>query len=148
MADGDIIKNYDFENNFTNWDRLIRIGTLKADINAFKIADGVVSRKKKRQCALQQTFTTNLTKDQEYIIDLSPQDNNLVTPLSIVFKQSDGKGVNVIWTEIDGEQKNLKATTAQKIKTTAKFKPVQNNVAKILILFTASDTKLSSIDLY
>ena len=65
---------------------------------------------------MQQTFDTALTKDQEYIIDLSPQDSDLVTPLSIVFKLSDGKGVNVIWTEIDGEQKNLKVSTAQKLK--------------------------------
>ena len=55
MADGEIIKNYDFGNNFTNWDRLIRAGTLKADNNAFKIADGVVSRKKETMC-----FATNI----------------------------------------------------------------------------------------
>lgn len=153
MADGEIIKNYDFDTvnsgQLGSWIMNKRNGkNLVVDKTAFTINAGVVSRNFNREVRLVQTFDAVLTNDQEYTVLISEQANDNIPSAEILLMNSSGVQTKVTWTQIDGVSVvNGETNRPTKIRKTGTFKVTNTKTKGIAVILRSKSTKLSSVNL-
>tara|TARA_A100001037_G_scaffold244817_1_gene225816 strand:+ start:10596 stop:14030 length:3435 start_codon:yes stop_codon:yes gene_type:complete len=143
----ELITNGNFNDGFVSWQ------LNQEKFNATKLNKGIVQRTDSDGSVIIKQSFSKLSREVDYVINISPEPASDGKEVRIKFKRKDGaKNAKVHWKEVDGIDGFTPTITGavQIVKTSAKFTTLADyngDVDTIEIQFNNKFTKLSEISL-